>query len=309
MEVLMKKGRLKRGLALFLSAVTLSMSVIPHLPPDILTTYAKEFFHMSFHTSTSHDGHLDIKGQIPGQPQTDFLCMLKNASASSKYKYYKTDNDVSYSEGTIEDKRMFWAYLLTYGNTTGIHDEFNDHSIEGYFGRPLEGNTGPAKQVAWARGASNGGSADIERLANDGFMQLESIPAGCKSPQEIFNSVSKYGTPETAISMNSLKDGPGSFSSEKLYEMAGLQDWATFRKYCTVEGLPVKVSGPAGDKEYPVKIEFDDYAFGWSIIDPDNGYPVASLERENAVVFRIKYNPDIFKVLNVTGLIEYEVLY
>lgn len=229
----------------------------------------------------------------------------KNASASSKYKYYKTDNDVSYSEGTIEDKRMFWAYLLTYGNTTGIHAEFPDHSIEEYFGRPLVGNTGPAKQVAWARGASNGGSADVERLANDGFMQLENIPAGCKSPQEIFNSVSKYGTPETAISMNSLKDGPGSFSSEKLYEMAGLQDWATFRKYCTVEGLPVKVSGPAGDREYPVKIEFDDYAFGWSIIDPDNGYPVASLERENAVVFRIKYNPDIFKVLNVTGLIEY----
>ena len=299
----MKKGRLKRGLALFLSTVTLSMSVIPHLPPDILTAYA---FRMHFNTSTSGDGHYDISGSVDNQGiETDFLCMKKGASAKSEYDYYKTDNDVSYADGTIEHKRLFWAYMLTYGNTTGIHEQFNDHSIEGYFKTPLAGSTKVAKEVAWSHGKTNGGNALIDEMATDGFMQLENIPAGCKSPQEIFNSVSKYGTPETAISMNSLKDGPGSFSSEKLYAMAGLQDWATFRKYCTVEGLPVKVSGPAGDREYPVKIEFDDYAFGWSIIDPDNGYPVASLERENAVVFRIKYNPDIFKVLNVTGLIEY----
>lgn len=74
MEVLMKKGRLKRGLALLLSTATLSMSVIPHLPPDILTAYA---FHMNFNTSTSGDGHYDISGNMPNQPITDFLCMKR----------------------------------------------------------------------------------------------------------------------------------------------------------------------------------------------------------------------------------------
>ena len=112
----MKKGRLKRGVALLLSTMTLSMSVIPHLPPNILTAYA---FHMTFNTSTSGDGHYDIKGAMPNQPTTDFLCMKKGASAKAAYDYFKTDNDVSYSEGSIEHKRLFWAYLLTYGNMTG----------------------------------------------------------------------------------------------------------------------------------------------------------------------------------------------
>ena len=260
----MKKGRLKRGLALLLSTVTLSMSVIPHLPPDILTAYA---FHMNFNTSTSGDGHYDISGNMPNQPITDFLCMKKGASAKSEYDYYKTDNDVSYSEGSIEHKRLFWAYMLTYGNYTGIHKEFDDHSIEGMFGKPL--NTKVAKEVAWSHGTTNGGSALVDQMATDGFMQLESIPAGCKSPQDIFNSVSKYGTPEDAISMDYLKSGPGEFDAKKLYDMAGLQDWATFRKYCTIEGFPVKVSGPAGDREYPIQITYDDYSFTWTVIDPD----------------------------------------
>lgn len=250
----MKKGRLKRGLALFLSTVTLSMSVIPHLPPDILTAYA---FHMKFDTSTSGDGHYDIKGTMDNQKvKTDFLCMKKGASAKSEYDYYKTDNDVSYSEGSIEHKRLFWAYMLTYGNYTGIHKEFDDHSIEEYFRTPLAGSTKVAKEVAWSHGKENGGSSIVEDMAHDGFMKLENIPAGCKSPQDIFNSVSKYGTPEDAISMDYLKSGPGEFDAKKLYDMAGLQDWATFRKYCTIEGFPVKVSGPAGDREYPIKIEF-----------------------------------------------------
>ena len=199
---------------------------------------------------------------------------------------------------------MFWAYLLTYGNTPGIHSQFNDHSIENYFGQPLAGSTKTAKEVAWSHGKSNGGNPLIDTMANDGFMQLENIPAGCKSPQEIFNSVSKYGTPEDAISMDYLKSGPGEFDAKKLYDMAGLQDWATFRKYCTIEGFPVKVSGPAGDREYPIQITYDDYSFTWTVIDPDTKYPIASLEK-GEVIFKVKYNPEIFKVLNVTGLIEY----
>ena len=298
----MKKGRLKRGMALFLSTVTLSMSVIPHLPPDILTAFA---FHMNFNTSTSGDGHYDISGKVEGQKEeTDFLCMKKGASAKSGYDYYKTNNDVSYSEGTLEQKRLFWAYLLTYGNTPGIHPEFPDHSIESAFGMPLAGSTKVAKEVAWSHGTSNGGSAIVERMANDGFMQLENIPAGCKSPQDVFNSTSQYGTPETAISMNSLKSGPGEIDPVKLYEMAGLKDWATFKQYCTITAPPVTATGPDGTKVYPVKIEYNDYGFNWSIIDPDNGYPVASLEHD-PIVFKVEYDKNIFKVLNVTGLIEY----
>ena len=70
----MEKGRLKRGFALLFSTVLLGMSVIPHLPPDILTAFA---FGMNFSTSTSGDGHYDISGAMPGQPETDFLCMKK----------------------------------------------------------------------------------------------------------------------------------------------------------------------------------------------------------------------------------------
>ena len=93
----MKKGRLKRGIALLLSTMTLSMSVIPHLPPNILTAYA---FHMTFNTSTSGDGHYDISGRVEGEKEeTDFLCMKKGASAKSAYNYFKTNNDVNYSEG------------------------------------------------------------------------------------------------------------------------------------------------------------------------------------------------------------------
>ena len=298
----MKKGRLKRGVALLLSTMTLSMSVIPHLPPNILTAYA---FHMTFNTSTSGDGHYDIKGAMPNQPTTDFLCMKKGASAKSAYNYYKTDNDVNYSEGSLEHKRLFWAYMLTYGNTTGIHPQYNDHSIEGTFGQPYVGNTKVAKEVAWSHGASSGGSALVESLAHDGFMSLENIPAGCKSPNDVFNSTSKYGTPEKAISVDALKSGPNTVDAKLLYDMAGLQDWATFQKYCTITASPVKGTGPASSGvEYPVRVDINDAGFGWTVLNPENGFPVAKLEHD-PIIFHVEYNPSIFKVINVTGLIEY----
>lgn len=297
----MKKGRLKRGFALFLSTVALTMSVIPHLPPDILTAFA---FRMNFNTSTSGDGHYDISGAMPGQPKTDFLCMKKGASAKSGYDYYKTDNDVSYSDGSIEHKRLFWAYMLTYGNMPNIHPNFPDHSIENTFGKPFEGNTKIAKEVAWSKGKSNGGSAYLEQMANDGFMQLEKIPEGCKSPQDVFNSTSNYGTPETAISMSALQSAPGVFDPQKLYEMAGLKDWATFRQYCNISADPVKATIPGiGEDLFDVKIEYTDHGFHWSVVD-GSGVPVVGLEY-NPVIFKIEYDKNIFKVLNVTGLIEY----
>ena len=298
----MKKGRLKRGVALLLSTMTLSMSVIPHLPPNILTAYA---FHMTFNTSTSGDGHYDIKGAMPNQPTTDFLCMKKGASAKAAYDYFKTDNDVNYSEGTLEHKRLFWAYLLTYVNTPGIHPKYPDHSIENIFKPPYAGNTKIAKEVAWSHGTSNGGSTLIENLAHDGFMSLENIPAGCKSPNDVFNSTSKYGTPEKAISVDALKSGPNTVDAKLLYDMAGLQDWATFQKYCTITASPVKGTGPASSGvEYPVRVDINDAGFGWTVLNPENGFPVAKLEHD-PIIFHVEYNPSIFKVINVTGLIEY----
>ncbi len=299
----MKKGRLKRGIALLLSTMTLSMSVIPHLPPNILTAYA---FHMTFNTSTSGDGHYDISGRVEGEKEeTDFLCMKKGASAKSAYNYFKTNNDVNYSEGSLEHKRLFWAYLLTYGNTPGIHPKYPDHSIENIFKRPYAGNTKIAKEVAWSHGTSNGGSALIENLAHDGFMSLENIPAGCKSPNDVFNSTSKYGTPEKAISVDALKSGPNTVDAKLLYDMAGLQDWATFQKYCTITASLVKGTGPASSGvEYPVRVDINDAGFGWTVLNPENGFPVAKLEHD-PIIFHVEYNPSIFKVINVTGLIEY----
>lgn len=298
----MKDRQLKRGVIMLLTTVIFMMSIIPYLPVDILTAFA---FSMQFNTSTSGDGHYDISGAVDGQRiKTDFLCMKKGASAKSGYDYYKTDNDVDYSNGTLEDKRLFWAYMLTYGNTPGIHMEFNDYSIENTFGTPFKGNTKVAKEVAWSQGRSNGGDPRIDAMATDGFMSLENIPAGCKSPQDVFNSTSQYETPETAISMNSLKSGPEEIDPVKLYEMAGLKDWATFKQYCTITAPPVTATGPGGTKEYPVKIEYNDYGFNWSIIDPDNGYPVASLEHD-PIVFKVEYDKNIFKVLKVTGKLEY----
>lgn len=151
----MKDRQLKRGVIMLLTTVIFMMSIIPYLPVDILTAFA---FSMQFNTSTSGDGHYDISGVVDGQRiKTDFLCMKKGASAKSGYDYYKTDNDVDYSNGTLEDKRLFWAYMLTYRNTPGIHMEFNDYSIENTFGTPFKGNTKVAKEVAWSQGRSNGG--------------------------------------------------------------------------------------------------------------------------------------------------------
>lgn len=121
----MKKGRLKRGVALLLSAMTLSMSVIPHLPPNILTAYA---FHMTFNTSTSGDGHYDISGRVDGEKEeTDFLCMKKGASAKSAYNYFKTNNDVNYSEGSLEHAYNNISTYLSFPKEIKDWDEFSDN--------------------------------------------------------------------------------------------------------------------------------------------------------------------------------------
>ena len=287
---------------MLLTTVIFMMSIIPYLPVDILTAFA---FRMQFNTSTSGDGHYDISGRVDGQGvETDFLCMKKGASAKSGYDYYKTDNDVDYSNGTLEDKRLFWAYMLTYENYTGIYPEYNDHSMENTFKRPYKGNTKIAKEVAWSHGASNGGSALIEKYATDGFMSLENIPAGCKSPEDIFSVTSQHGTPETAISINSLKSGPGVVDLNKLYDLAGIKDMASFQQYCNITASDIVVSQPGGEKRYSVKVIFDDLHFRYKIIDPDTGYEVTGMD-PGPILFKVTYDKNVFKVLKVTGKLEY----
>lgn len=298
----MKERQLKRGVIMLLTTVIFMMSIIPYLPVDILTAFA---FRMQFNTSTSGDGHYDISGRVDGQGvETDFLCMKKGASAKSGYDYYKTDNDVDYSNGTLEDKRLFWAYMLTYGNYTGIYSEYNDHFMENTFKRPYKGNTKIAKEVAWSHGASNGGSALIEKYATDGFMSLENIPAGCKSPEDIFSVTSQHGTPETAISINSLKSGPGVVDLNKLYDLAGIKDMASFQQYCNITASDIVVSQPGGEKRYSVKVIFDDLHFRYKIIDPDTGYEVTGMD-PGPILFKVTYDKNVFKVLKVTGKLEY----
>ena len=44
---------------------------------------------------------------------------------------------------------------------------------------------------------------------------------------------------ETALSINDLWKGPGDLDMQKLYDMMGLKDYETLKKYCTI--TPVNV--------------------------------------------------------------------
>lgn len=289
----MKKGRLKQGLALLLATVTMSMSVIPHLPPDLLTSYA---FNINF-TSSGQAGHPDISGDVgDGYGIRGLFCLNKGASAHSNYDYQKIDADVNYATGSLEEKRLFWAYIATYGsadNDVSIQKKLFNNKI------PLQGNTRIGKEVAWSKGASNGGSELIERLANDGFASLDKLPPGCKSPQDILNTVMSYNTPQTAISINSLLSGPGQIDTEKLYSLAGINDIATFNKYCTVTAEPISYNG----ETFYVKIEQTDKTISYRIVDA-NGYMRAGLKLPPATL-KVSYDPAVFKVRSVTGKLEY----
>lgn len=165
----MNKTQLKRKIALALASLTLAMSVVPHLPPDLLSAWAAESFKPVFENSGAA-GHPDIYGTIPGQNRTGFFCVNEGASAKSGYTYTKVDQEVNYSEGTIEQKRLFWAYVLTFGSAQ-VGEFSGDDTLERAFGLPLEGNTMVGKKVAWSKGKEASGI--IEEYATDGFMKLE----------------------------------------------------------------------------------------------------------------------------------------
>ena len=68
-------------------------------------------------------------------------------------------------------------------------------------------------------------------------MSLQNVPDGCKDQKSLFDTTSKHATPETALSINELWKGPGDLDMQKLYDMMGLKDYETLKKYCTIEAM------------------------------------------------------------------------
>ena len=112
------KGALKRATAIFLATITMGSSIIPYLPSNLLTAYA---FKIHFENS-GVPGHPYLRGTVDGEAkETNLLCLNEGASCHSDYNYEKTDVNVSYSEGDLWQKRLFWAYIGHLDHMTGIH--------------------------------------------------------------------------------------------------------------------------------------------------------------------------------------------
>lgn len=272
----MKGIKVNRKIAGFLVFVLLLTPIITYLPAEVFNSWA---FNLAF-VSSGQAGHPYLKGKAPGDTrETWFFCMNQGASAHSNYDYSKVDADVNYGEGTIEQKRMFWAYIGAFGSYDG------KTSLNRYFGW-IDKDT--ARESAWTKGKSDGGSEWIEKQANDGFMSLENIPPGCKSPKEILNLISKYNSAGSAMYINDLKSGPGQIDTKKLYELCGISDWETFRKYCSIEAITPGLV-----------INTEAQNLSWSFPEIPAG------QKPSEAVLKITYDPTVFKVLKVTGRLEF----
>lgn len=271
-----KKGtKLNQKIAALLVAVLLLTPVFTYLPPGMFDSWG---FGLKF-VSSGQAGHPYLKGKAPGdKEETYFFCMNKGASAHSNYDYSKVNADIDYNNGAIEQKRMFWAYIGAFGSHDGNPqlDRFGKISRE------------EAREVAWSKGKSNGGSAWIENMANDGFMSLENVPEGCKSPKDILDLISKHNTAGQAMYINDLRSGPGQIDTKKLYELTGLKDWETFVKYCRIDPVtPGMVINTEGQN------------LSWSFPSAPAG------QKPTEAVVKISYDPTVFRVLEVTGSLEY----
>ncbi|ADL03061.1 SpaA isopeptide-forming pilin-related protein [Lacrimispora saccharolytica] len=271
-----KKGtKLNQRIAAMLVAVLLLTPVFTYLPPSMFDSWG---FGLKF-VSSGQAGHPYLMGKAPGdKEETYFFCMNKGASAHSNYDYSKVNANIDYNNGTIEQKRMFWAYIGAFGSHDGNPqlDRFGKISRE------------EAREVAWSKGKSNGGSAWIENMANDGFMSLENVPEGCKSPKEILDLISKHNTSGQAMYINDLRSGPGQIDTKKLYELTGLKDWETFKRYCKITEV---TSG--------MVINTEGQNLSWSFPNAPAG------QKPTEAVMKISYDPTAFRVLEVTGSLEY----
>lgn len=271
----MKSTKLNQRIAALLATVLLLTPLFTYLPSGMFDSWG---FGLVF-VSSGQAGHPYLKGKAPGDKgESYFYCMNKGASAHSNYDYSKVNADIDYNKGTIEQKRMFWAYIGAFGSYDG------DQTLN-RFGRitPEEG-----REVAWTKGKSNGGSAWIENMANEGFMSLENVPEGCKSPKDILDLISKNNTVEQAMYINDLRSGPGQIDTKKLYELTGLKDWETFVKYCRIDPVtPGMVINTEGQN------------LSWSFPNAPAG------QKPTEAVMKISYDPTVFRVLEVTGSLEY----
>ncbi len=274
------KRHTKRKVALLLAVLSFNMAVMTYFPFNTLKTWG---FKINI-ASTYDPGGPYITGRIEGESKdTELLCLNKGAPANHTMDYRKVTTDVNYWDGTLEQKKLFWAYIGAFGSADG------DTSFEEY-GYTPQITPDQARKVAWKL-ADN---AWVNRMANDGFMNLENVPAGCKSPQDIFNLVSKYDTPEKAMSINAIRSEPGVFSKEKLYEIMGLADLAAFEKYCTFEYF-----APPG---YAVVKTETSTTLHFNVVRED-GVLIAIGEAPGFTV-KVKYDPTYFKVVKVTGRLE-----
>lgn len=271
----MKGTKLNQRIAALLATVLFLTPLFTYLPSGMFDSWG---FGLVF-VSSGQAGHPYLKGKAPGDKgETYFYCMNKGASAHSNYDYSKVNADIDYNKGTIEQKRMFWAYIGAFGSYDG------DQTLN-RFGRitPEEG-----REVAWSKGKSNGGSAWIENMANEGFMSLENVPEGCKSPKDILDLISKNNTAGQAMYINDLRSGPGQIDTKKLYELTGLKDWETFVKYCRIDPVtPGMVINTEGQN------------LSWSFPNAPAG------QKPTEAVMKISYDPTVFRVLEVTGSLEY----
>lgn len=272
--------KINQKIAGILAAVLFFTPIFTYLPPGILNSWG---FNLKF-VSSGQPGHPYLMGRAPGDDRDKwFLCMNQGASAHSNYDYSKVNADINYDKGTIEQKRMFWAYIFAFGS----HDSnsIRESKLNQYFGS-IDRDT--ARDVAWTKGKSNGGSDKVEKYANDGFMSLENIPDGCKNPKDILELISKYNSEGKAMYINDLRSGPGQIDTKKLYELTGLSDWETFKKYCRVDpvtsGLVINTVGQN---------------LSWSFPNAPAGQKPAE------AVMKISYDPTVFRVLEVTGSLEY----
>jgi len=201
-----KSGKkLNQKIAGLLATILLLTLIFTYLPPGIFNTWG---FGLVF-VSSGQAGHPYLMGRAPGDDRDKwFLCMNSGATAHSNYDYSKVNADIDYNKGTIEQKRLFWAYIGAFGS----YDKRPE--LNAYFGRI---DKDVARETAWSKGKSNGGSDWIENLASDGFMSLENVPEGCKNPKDILELISKYNSESKAMYINDLRSGPGQIDTKNLY--------------------------------------------------------------------------------------------
>lgn len=279
MRVKWREGS-RRQMAAFLAAVTFMMAALSYLPINRLETWG-----FGIHIASSYDpGGSYITGQVEGEDRpTELLCLNKGAPANGTMDYRKVTSDVNYSEGTLEQKKLFWAYIGAFGSADG-DTSFHNYNYAGRI-TPDE-----ARRTAWKLSEN----AWVNRMANDGFMNLQNIPEGCRSPEEIFDITSKYDTPQKAMSINAIRSEPGVFSKEKLYEMMGLSGLEALEKYCSFEYI-----APEG---YAVVKTETTTTLHFNIVKTDG--TLIAIGEAPSFTIKVKYDPAYFKVVKVTGRIE-----